>query len=260
MTRKKEKIFLIITVLFLFILNYSFLDSLVVNYFDESNLAFVTRIVDGDTIIANNQSIRLLAINCPEKGEKYSKEAKEFLEKTILNKTIKLETYGTDLYHRTLAYAFYDGKNINLEIIKNGYANAYFPEGKQKYYEDFQSAWKVCAANSLNFCSASKDKCADCIRLREFDYKNEIITLHNICSQDCNLAGWTIKDEGRKKFIFPDFILKKQKDVQIIVSKKELENTDDKLFWIRNDYVWTNTGDTMFLRDSDGDLVIWKNY
>ncbi len=84
--------------------------------------------------------------------------------------------------------------------------------------------------------------------------------MKNICNINCELTNWEIKDEGRKKFIFPVFILNAKNSVEIIVSKENEENTDVKLFWIRKDYVWTRTGDTFFLRDNKGKLVLWENY
>ncbi len=261
MAPKTKKYFLIIIlVIVLFSINYKTLDGFLIKTFDNKNEVFVTRVIDGDTIVAGNITIRLLGINSPEKGEKYSVEAKEFLEKIILNKTISLEEKGKDRYQRTLAYIFYQNKNINLEIVKKGFANFYFPSGKDIYYENFRTAWQNCVNNNLNFCKSSDDKCADCIVLKNFDRKNEIIILKNNCVFSCDLTSWTIKDEGRKKFIFPDFILKKDKIVEIVVSKENLENTNQKLFWIRNDYVWTDSGDTLFLRDAEDNLILWKNY
>ena len=50
----------------------------------EENLYYykarVRRVIDGDTIVAESRSIRLLGINTPERGEEYYLEAKEFLE------------------------------------------------------------------------------------------------------------------------------------------------------------------------------------
>jgi micrococcal nuclease len=257
-SKQKQILFLSILFLILFFINYKTIDSFLIKTFENQETVFVQRIIDGDTIVANNQTIRLLGINSPEKGEKYSNEAKEFLENLILEKEITIESFGTDLYKRTLAYVFLGSKNINLEIVKNGFANPYFPEGKQKYYSEFQEAWKNCVNNGLNFCKTSTDKCASCITLNKFDYKNEIIILKNSCSFDCDLTSWTIKDEGRKKFTFPNFILEKHKQVAIMVG--EGTDTKDKLFWHYKTYVWTDSGDTLFLRDKNNDLILWESY
>lgn len=262
--KKRDAIILIILILVFIMLNYSWVESNIILKFNEntdSEIGFVKRVVDGDTIeIENNTKIRMLGINTPEKGERYYAEAKKFLEDLILNKTIELEKTeeDTDMYERKLRYVFLDEQNVNLELVKNGFANFYFPSGKEEYYDLFYAAWEECITENKNLCEKSKDKCADCIELREFDDEEEIIILYNKCSFDCNLNKWTIKDEGRKKFSFEKFILEKGKSVTIKVG--EGTNTKTNLFWKKQDYVWTETGDTMFLRDNEGKLVIWESY
>jgi endonuclease YncB( thermonuclease family) len=257
-SKQKKYILFFFLAILLFSINYKTLDAFVVDFLDDSEKVFVQRIIDGDTIKANNKSIRFLGINCPEKGEPYSNEAKEFLEKLILNKSVRLGSTKQDLYKRTLAYVFLKNENINLKIVEEGFANAYFPEGKKEYYSEFQNAWKKCVENNLNFCEKSEDKCADCIELKLFDYKNKKVVFHNKCSFDCDLTDWQIKDEGRKKFIFPEFILESQKDIKIIT--REGTNTNEVLFWTGEKYIWTKSGDTLFLRDENYGLVLWEGY
>lgn len=257
-TRNKKLTLLFFLIIILFSLNYKTLDSFVIDFLDESEKVIVQRIIDGDTIKANNISIRLLGINSPEKGEPLSDEATEFLEKLILNKTIKLESTKQDRYRRTLAYIFLGNENINLKIVENGFANTYFPEGKQKYYSDFQNAWKDCVKDNLGVCEKSEDKCVDCVILKNFDYKNKKVVFKNICDFNCDLTNWQIKDEGRKKFIFPEFILEQKKDVTIIT--REGKNTNEILFWEGEKYIWTKTGDTLFLKDEESKLVLWKTF
>jgi len=259
--KNKQIWFLIFLIFLLFLINYNFLDGLLENFFDESRYVVVERIIDGDTIVVeNNTHVRLLGINTPEKGEFYYSGAKEFLEELIFNKTVKLE-YGRekyDKYDRTLAYVFLENKNINLKLVEKGFANFYFPSGKDKYYDYFKKAWEDCINNNVNLCEKSENKCAWCIELKEFNYKKEIIILENSCEFGCELTNWEIKDEGRKKFVFPEFELKKRGIVSIKTG--EGENDEDILFWKNETYVWTKTGDTLFLRDDMGKLVLWEGY
>ena len=244
----------------LFLGVYDFLDAKLQGYLVNSETAFIDEVIDGDTVKSNGTSIRLLGINTPERGEIYYLEAKEFLESLVLNKTVRLE-FGKereDRYDRTLAYLYIRGENINLKLVEEGYANIYFPSGRDNYYNQFTQAWEECVYINRNLCEISKDECADCIELRRFDYENEIIILENICDFDCELTGWEIKDEGRKKFVFPEFVLEENKQVTILIG--EGDNDENNLFWENQDYVWTDTGDTLFLRSPDGKLVLWKNY
>jgi micrococcal nuclease len=258
--RKKSIVSLISLIILLFIINYSFLDNAVENFFSEGETAIVARVIDGDTVSLGNISVRFLGINTPEKGEKYYAEAKEFTQSQILNKTIELE-YGKskfDLYHRILAYVVFNGRNINKELIENGFANYYFPSGKDKHYAEFKTAWENCIKKEINLCEKSQSECASCIKLKNFDYKNQIVIFENICDFDCDLTNWKIKDEGRKNFIFPKLILQEGEDIRIIVGNEE--NTEADLFWKNEEYVWTKSGDTLFLRDEEGKLVLWEGY
>ncbi len=256
--KKKKQVFLLVSlIILLFVINYSFLDSALINFLNEEESVIVERVIDGDTVIVGNKSTRLLGINSPEKGELYYKEAKEFLENLVLNRSLTIEITGQDQYYRNLAYLFDGNKNINLELVEKGFANVYILD-ERKYENELRRVWKKCVKNNNNLCEKSKDECVDCIELRKFDYENEIVIFYNRCDFDCDLNEWEIKDEGRKRFVFEEFVLEKDREVMIKVG--EGINNKEKLFWTGQKYVWTNTGDTLFLRDKEGKLILWKNY
>lgn len=261
MDRKKKDItLLIVLIIILLAINYPFLDNALKDFLIDYRIVQVERVIDGDTIVSNGTSIRLLGINSPERGELYYNEAKVFLEELVFNQTVRLE-FGkerTDKYNRTLAYIFLNDQNINLQLVENGYANIYFYGGKDKYSNDLESAWEECIDNNINLCEASSHQCSECIELKEFNHNSQTIVLYNNCDIQCDLTDWTIKDEGRKKFAFPSFILDAYSSVEIIVG--EGVDINNELYWTGEDYVWTRTGDSLFLRDADGKLVLWGSY
>ena len=233
--KQKDVLVLALLIIALVVINYGWLDDALSNFLNTSEQVHVDRIIDGDTIESNSTSIRLLGINSPERGEFYYEEGKEFLENEILNQTVALK-YGKeryDKYQRVLAYVFLDNTNINLLLVENGLANIYFPSGKDQYYNQFQNAWEDCINNHVNLCQASVNQCAQCIKIIS---KNSII---NTCNFQCNLEGWKIKAEGRQNIIFSE-VLESQEETSF-----ELELTE--------------TGDTLFLRDDAGKLVIWES-
>ncbi len=255
---KNYKILILLLVL-LFILNYNFLDNKLEEFFIDDDVKLIVRVIDGDTVeVESEEVVRLLGINTPEKGEDYYREAKEFLEGFVLNKSVRL-VYGKekkDMYGRTLAYLFLRDVNVNQKIIENGLGNFYYLSDKDVYFNGFVDVWEKCLERNINLCEKSKNVCADCVLLKELDFIEEKVVLENSCSFACDLDGWTIKDEGRKKFVFENFILKDK--VSIIVG--ESEDSSNVLFWNRKDYVWTDSGDTLFLRDDKNKLVLWENY
>ena len=244
------------------VMNYNFVD----NYLNETlveeekEIVFVDRVIDGDTIVVGNQSIRLLGINTPERGEFFYDEAKDFLTELVVNQSVVLEKgrEDRDKYQRLLRYVFLNDKNVNSELVEQGYANYYFPTGFDQYSYKLINAWKNCVNEKVNLCSRSENVCANCVKLSKFDYKNEEVVLKNECNFGCELTDWQLKEEGRKKFIFPEFVL--EKNSEVLIETGESVDTKNKLFWEDGENVWTKTGDTLFLRDDEGKLVLWKRY
>jgi hypothetical protein len=62
--------------------------------------------------------------------------------------------------------------------------------------------------------------------MKNIDFKKQEVDFYNKCDFDCNLTKWNIKDEGRKNFYFPNFILRKNQEVKNIVGNY----TDLKMF------------------------------
>ncbi len=265
--KNKEIYLLIFILLILFITNYTYLDSKVTHFLNqEQTVIHVTRVIDGDTVKINgtSNSIRFLGMNAPEisKKEEYSQEAKTFVEKAVKNKTIIL-AYGPEKkgrYGRTLAYLIVGGKNINLEEVRDGLANFYFPSGRTRRFNEFKTAWEECIKDKINLCAPSVNLCSKCIKLKKLDYEGETVNLYNSCNKSCDLTGWDIKDEGRNHFKFSSFILEPKNSVIIKDSKYNRKDSSNYLYWKVKQNVWTNTGDTFFLRDAEGKLVLWYNY
>lgn len=258
MKRREYKIILTILIILLLSINYNRLDSFVTKQISPEESIIVSRVIDGDTIVdSEGIHYRLLGVNTPEKGERLYLEAKKFLEKETLNKSLIVEKKGEDRYGRELAYIYDEkGKNINGEVIKEGYANFYFPSGKDRYYQIFYNNWKECIDSNENLCEKSADKCSLCIEIYDWNFEKQKITFYNKCNFDCNFNYWTLKDEGRKKFTFDNFTLKKLSYVNIIVEANKTD-TVNNLYWGNEEYVWTSSGDTFFLRDDEGKLILW---
>ncbi len=84
-------------------------------------------IYDGDTFTLLDQNkvqykIRLNAIDCPEKGQEFSKKAKDFTYQFCTSKTIVAELLDTDKYGRHIANITVNGKSLNEALLTNGLA------------------------------------------------------------------------------------------------------------------------------------------
>jgi len=106
----------------------------------------VTRIIDADTVELNNKtSVRLNGVSCPEKNEKFSKEAIDYLTQTALNQSVTLDyqpNYATDAWNRTVAFVFINDTHLNEQLIRQGYCTAtiYKKRAKLKYQDEFFTA------------------------------------------------------------------------------------------------------------------------
>ncbi len=121
----------------------------------EKEKCFVNRVIDGDTLVCDNKTIRLLGIDTPEKGEEYYQEAKDFL-KQVENENIEIlrdwEDFGK--YKRKLRYVFYNGRLINIEILEQGLAKVFIIEDL-KYKDKILKAEKFAKENCLGLWEES---------------------------------------------------------------------------------------------------------
>ncbi len=97
----------------------------------------VERAVDGDTLLLEGgERVRLIGVDTPESVdprrpvERYGKRAAEFTKGLVEGRRVRLEsdrgTLARDRYGRTLAYVYLpDGRMLNLELLREGYAVAY---------------------------------------------------------------------------------------------------------------------------------------
>jgi len=146
--------FLIVMIFLIIFVTYSEQENNKLPYKDEKfdfpDKGFVGKVIDGDTVIIDGESVRLLGIDTDEKGYDCYEEAKERLEELILEKEVELveDTEDKDIYGRRLRWLFIDGKNINLQMVEEGLAIARFYEEK-KYREEILTAEKEARQNRL---------------------------------------------------------------------------------------------------------------
>lgn len=121
---------------------------------NNSYLSSVVRVIDGDTIEVDNEfTIRLIGIDTPEiGGDCYAEEAKEHLEKFLLDETFILQkdelTPNKDIFDRYLRYILIEDENINRMMIQQGYADVYKNE-KFVHRDDFIALAQEAKENEL---------------------------------------------------------------------------------------------------------------
>ena len=110
---------------------------------------------DGDTVHSGKVWVRLVQINTPERGECGYQEAKNYTEKflklnsnLVLTKDRNLDSF--DEYGRALGYLTKGNRNLNLELVKYGYAKPYFYQGMRgKYAQQIENYARQAKAKRL---------------------------------------------------------------------------------------------------------------
>lgn len=126
--------------------------------------------VDGDTIKVNykgkTETVRYLLVDTPEE-KKPGTCVQPFAEsaynknKQLVNSgklTLEFETNGDkyDKYGRLLAYVYVNGKSVQEELLKGGYARvAYIYNPPYKYLSKYESDENTAKSNHLNIWSES---------------------------------------------------------------------------------------------------------
>ena len=119
------------------------------------------RVIDGDTILTAKNRVRLIGVDTPEIKhphkpiEKGGMEASAFTKNFTKNLS-KVCLIGDrvgdkfDKYNRKLAYIFSpDGKDLNAQLLKNGFAKGYFgfPFSRKSEFEFYQNEAKKLQIN-----------------------------------------------------------------------------------------------------------------
>ena len=71
MNKKNLRFLIVVLVVVLIAVDYPILNRLLTNWLVDYEVGIVERVIDGDTVVVNGTSVRLLGINTPEKKEIY---------------------------------------------------------------------------------------------------------------------------------------------------------------------------------------------
>ena len=128
------------------------------DYVPSTIYAKVTKIIDGDTIHLIHKKygkikVRLAEIDTPEMDQPYGEEAAVILKNMILNKTVKLKKLAVDRYKRVVGTIYLNGLEINLFLVRNGFAWCY---DKYNRREKIKSAENLARLEKIGIWSNKK--------------------------------------------------------------------------------------------------------
>ncbi len=111
----------------------------------------VTKVIDGDTVIIRPVSgklikCRLYGIDAPEiphngnPGQPYGRAADRELKNLVLHNTVEITLTGESSYDREICIIKKMGVDINLEMVRRGYARSYRKYLKGAYASEYIDA------------------------------------------------------------------------------------------------------------------------
>lgn len=223
----------------------------------------VAEVIDGDTVnLADGERVRYIGLNTPERDEAYYDEATQ-LNRQLLNAgpvQLEFDVETQDQFGRTLAYIWVDGVLVNLEIVRQGYANMLVVPPNNRYEAEFRQAeaearqakrgmWQgVSVPLKITYIKANA-------RGKDNENPNgEWVEISNTGDAPINMQGYTLQDAGNHSYTFNKFSLAAGQTVQVYSGRGQ--DRADSLYWgLVDDSVWNNRGDSAFLRNAEGNLV-----
>jgi len=96
---------------------------------DSANKSWVNnvmRIVDGETIVVMHdgvpETVRLFGIDCPDDGQPYADEARNYTTILVLNRSVDVQPVGKDTGGKTVARVYKEGKDVSQLLLEAGLA------------------------------------------------------------------------------------------------------------------------------------------
>jgi hypothetical protein len=188
--------------------------------------------------------------------------ARDFMADLVSGRELYLErdVEVLDQYGRDLAYAYLDdGRFVNLELVRAGFAQAFTVPPNVRYVERFQAAeaaardagaglWRpselLLRISEINFDAPGRD---------EENPGGEWVEIQNDGATAVQLSGATLSDEANTSYTFPRYELAPGRSLRLHSGSGR--DGRDRLYWGGDRAVWNNSGDAGILRDSEGLFV-----
>jgi micrococcal nuclease len=115
----------------------------------------VVGVTDGDTIkvlVADQKLLRVRLAFCdaPEKKQAFGSRAKQAMSELVFGKEIDLRPHAVDRYGRTVAQVGVDGKDVGLEMVRQGLAwvyELYITEASSEVQETYRKVQEEAKAD-----------------------------------------------------------------------------------------------------------------
>jgi micrococcal nuclease len=239
-----------------------------------------TEIVDGDTLYVSGPlgelEVRIIGVNTPESGECFSEEATDALAELVTGNDLVLvvDRSDVDTFGRALRYVeTADGVDVGAELVADGFAIArrYPPDdARADVYAELQEtaqqegrglwAADACGPSDREGVEIVIDVNADAPGDDGANLNGEWVRFTNAGAEAIDLDGWEVADESAShRYTFTDLELAPGAAV-ILFSGCGPDDEAARYWCSSGSAVWNNSGDTVFLRDPNGNIVVSLSY
>jgi len=237
-------------------------------------------VVDGDTLYVSGPTgeleVRIIGVNTPEAGECFYEEASDALAELVTGNDLVLvvDRSDVDQFGRALRYVeTTDGVDVGADLVADGFAIArrYPPDdARADTYAELQRdaqregrglwASDACGASDLDGVEIVIDVNADAPGDDGVNLNGEWVRFTNAGTEAIGLDGWEVADESAShRYTFTDLQLDPGAEVTLFSGCGPDDET--ARYWcVSGSAVWNNSGDTVFLRDGNGNIVALLSY
>ena len=181
---------------------FLYIASGILSYFFLVAIAFgQIKVVDADTIIFNNEKIRLYGIDAPEKEQScYVKKkawpcgkiATEYLRnllKDVSPPSFQCKISSKDRYGRSIGVCYIEDENLNKNLVANGWALAY-----RNYSKDYILNEKLASQKKIGIWEGEF--------VKPWDWRRGV-RIYEAQNVDCKIKG-NISSNGEKIYHVPN--------------------------------------------------------
>jgi len=219
-------------------------------------------------------TVRLIGVNAPEDGECLADEAAAALRELAAGPVVLLsDETDIDQYGRALRYVETpEGLDVGGELVRRGLAisRRYEPDtGRNDLYDALQADAVAAGVGTWapDACGPAADQVSIEVDVRHDaagddneNLNDEWVRFTNTGGSAVDLDGWTVADESAShRYTFGGLALAPAASVTLFTGC----GTDSKTerYWCNTgSAVWNNAGDTVFLRDPNGNNVVVHPY
>jgi micrococcal nuclease len=214
------------------------------------------------------ESLRLIGINTPERGECFADEAGEALAALTPAEgqiSATIDVSDRDANGRLLRYLWIGDLSVNEELVRRGAAisRRYPPDvalaerfevAQAEARETRRGLWAPDACGpAADAYVRTVDVVFDAPGDDNFNLNEEYVIILNDGVNPVDLSGWSVKDESAShRYRFPEgFVLTPGETLTLRTGCGDDFGTE--LFWCTvGSAVWNNDGDTVFIMDPNG--------